>query len=178
MEYFSESYFRNFNFLYEQRSFCERDRNASPNAVFDIFLSYNINDYDVVKGIYYKLSKMDYRVYLDNIVDPDLKTKKTDKETAAIIHNRLLHSKSLIYAHSANANQSNWMPWELGVADGRGCKCMIMPVALSDNSVPKKREYLFLYPYLMKGSLDTIQIESDDKFISGQLLKNYLKYSR
>lgn len=32
---------------------------------------------------------------------------------------RLEHSHSIIYAESPNANKSNWMPWEIGVVDGR-----------------------------------------------------------
>ena len=99
MEYFSESYFRNITnniSLNEQRTYSERVQEAPLNKQFDIFLSYNISDLNVVKGIYYVLSKMGFKVYLDCMVDPDMKRDETDKSTAEKLQNRLKHSTSLI----------------------------------------------------------------------------------
>lgn len=62
MEYFSESYFRNkanSTPLNEQRMY-EKLQGASIDQQFDIFLSYNISDLNVVKGIYYTLSQMGF----------------------------------------------------------------------------------------------------------------------
>ena len=81
----------------------------------DITASYNINDIEVVKGIYYYLKKKGVRVYLDCIVDPDMKRNETDKQTAERIHKRLMNSNSLLYAQSPSAATSNWMPWEIGL---------------------------------------------------------------
>lgn len=55
MKYFSESYFRNIantTPLYEQRTFSEGIKGAPLDKHFDVFLSYNISDLNVVKGIY------------------------------------------------------------------------------------------------------------------------------
>ena len=55
MKYFSESYFRNIantTPLYEQRTFSEEIKGAPLDKHFDVFLSYNISDLNVV--IYYK----------------------------------------------------------------------------------------------------------------------------
>ena len=88
-------------------------------------------------------------MYLDCIVDPDLNRDDTGKETARRIYNRLKHSKTLLYAQSPSAGKSNWMPWELGVVDGRtNGKCYIMPVTKDASHVTPKREYLWLYPYI------------------------------
>lgn len=56
MKYFSEAYFRNIAYstpLYEQRTYSDNLQGASLYKQFDIFLSYNISDLNVVKGIYY-----------------------------------------------------------------------------------------------------------------------------
>lgn len=150
MEYFSESYFRNkanSTPLNEQRMY-EKLQGASIDQQFDIFLSYNISDLNVVKGIYYTLSQMGFKVYLDCIVDADMKRNETDKSTAKRLQSRLKNSKSLIYAQSPEAGKSNWMPWELGVVDGHTGKCMIMPVAKDAKPISPRREYLLLYPYI------------------------------
>ena len=93
MKYFSESYFRNIantTPLYEQRTFSEEIKGAPLDKHFDVFLSYNISDLNVVKGIYYVLSKMGLQVYLDCIVDADLKRNETDKNTAKRLQKRLI----------------------------------------------------------------------------------------
>ena len=110
ISYFRESYFKD---IVTRMPINEQQRifTASLNESFDIFLSYNIYDKDVVKGIYYVLTKMGFKVYVDFIVDPSMNRSKVTKETAQRIQSRLKHSKSLIYAQSSNAAMSKWMPW-------------------------------------------------------------------
>ena len=149
MEYFSEQDFRDSSrwfSLKEQISHDNNETNAPLSTNYDVFLSYNIADLQIVKGIYYALNKEGLKVYLDVIVDPLLDRKSTDKKTAEIIHTRLERSRSIICAESPNANNSNWMPWEIGVVDGKKGKCMILPLKNNWGDVPKKREYLLLYP--------------------------------
>lgn len=159
MEFFTESYFKRAASrveLFEQREFSARvRRDTSMTAKFDVFLSYNIADIEVVKNIFIVLSKKGLKVYLDCMVDPDMKRSETDKQTAERIHNRLMHSNSLLYAQSPSAGQSNWMPWELGVVDGHTHKCFIMPVTKDAQQVTPRREYLALYPY--------VKLDADDK---------------
>ena len=85
MKYFSESYFRGISSgmpLHEQRMFSDAVHRAPIDKQFDVFLSYNISDLNVVKCIYYALSKMGIKVYLDCIVDPNMNRSETNKETA------------------------------------------------------------------------------------------------
>lgn len=126
----------------------QRTFSAGSNELFDVFLSYNINDKDVVKGIYYVLKKMGFKVYVDFMVDPQLDRRSVTKETAECIQSRLKHSKSLIYAQSPNATMSKWMPWELGVVDGNTSKCFIMPVQKGYEIINSRQEYLLLYPVI------------------------------
>ena len=179
MRYFTESYFRNITDrlpVYEQRMYGEKYHRAAVDTQFDVFLSYNISDLNVVKGIYYALSKLGLSVYLDCIVDPDMKRDETDKETAKKIRSRLIHSKSLIYAQSPDAANSNWMPWELGVVDGHTSKCMIMPVNKDAKPVSPKREYLLLYPYIMSYGLNEIMKVITDPYLNiGEDITSFIK---
>lgn len=124
----------------------QRTFSAGSNELFDAFLSYNINDN--VKGIYYVLKNMGFKVYVDFMVDPQLDRRSVTKETAECIQSRLKHSKSLIYAQSSNAAMSKWMPWELGVVDGNTSKCFIMPVQKGYEIINSRQEYLLLYPVI------------------------------
>lgn len=101
-----------------------------------------------MKGIYYVLKNMGFKVYVDFMVDPQLDRRSVTKETAECIQSRLKHSKSLIYAQSSNAAMSKWMPWELGVVDGNTSKCFIMPVQKGYEIINSRQEYLLLYPVI------------------------------
>lgn len=131
---------------------------ARPDESFDIFLSYNINDKNVVRGIYYELKRRGFNVYVDFIVDPLLDRKIVTKETAECIQNRLKHSKSLIYAQSSNAAMSKWMPWELGVVDGNTSKCFIMPVQKAYEKNYSRQEYLLLFPIIGINTLNEFRV--------------------
>lgn len=147
INYSRESYFKD---VVARMPINEQQRifSAGSNELFDIFLSYNINDKDVVKGIYYVLKRMGFKVYVDFVVDSQLDRRCVTKETAECIQSRLKHSKSLIYAQSSNAAMSKWMPWELGVVDGKTNKCFIMPVQKEDETINSRQEYLLLYPVI------------------------------
>lgn len=147
ISYSRESYFKG---IVARMPINEQQRtfSAGSNELFDVFLSYNINDKDVVKGIYYVLKNMGFKVYVDFMVDPKLDRRSVTKETAECIQNRLKHSKSLIYAQSSNAAMSKWMPWELGVVDGNTSKCFIMPVQKGYEIINSRQEYLLLYPVI------------------------------
>lgn len=157
MTFFDESFFRNYktritesqlNSFSATESFSRR-----AHTDFDIFLSYNFADRSVVLGIYYYLRSKGYSVYVDFIIDPQLDRSIVTKETAQIIHDRLLHSKSLIYADSPNASLSKWMPWELGIVDGRTRKCAILPVVSFPLQDKRRQEYLSVYPTITRSSL-------------------------
>lgn len=178
MEFFSESYFKRAASrieLFEQRTFSAQARsNSAISTKFDVFLSYNIADIEVVKAIFYVLTKLGLKVYLDCVVDPDMKRSETDKQTAERIHHRLMNSKSLLYAQSPSAGQSNWMPWELGVVDGHTQRCFIMPVTKDAQQVTPRREYLTLYPYVKLGADGRMKIVRESA--GGDYGINYVDY--
>jgi hypothetical protein len=175
MKIFTESFFKDSLAripIYErQRSFSEGD-----SATFDVFLSYNIADMEIVRGIYFYLKSKGLRVYLDFIVDKDLNRRDVTQETAMRIRKRLENSKSLIYAQSPNAGMSRWMPWELGVVDGNTHKCMIMPVSRDTDSGFVRQEYLKIYPYVKYDELNgRIMVCFDTLIDRERELASYIK---
>jgi hypothetical protein len=174
MRYYRESFFRDLLGrmpLNEQR----RTFSASSYATFDVFLSYNINDKDVVRGIYYMLTRMNLKVYVDFIVDPQLNRSEVTKQTAECIQNRLKCSKSLIYAQSSNAAMSKWMPWELGVVDGNTAKCFIMPVQKGYETIGDRQEYLLLYPVIGINSLGELRVYDSETAALGRTIADCLR---
>lgn len=149
MAYFTESHFRYYrvNLNESQRTFSSRARN-DLNTKFDIFISYNINDKEIIRGVYNELTEMGFKVYVDFIIDPELNRSNVTLDTAKKIRARLENSKSLFYALSPNAVMSRWMPWELGVVDGHTKKCAILPIFSCETNVYHRQEYLQLYPVI------------------------------
>lgn len=174
ISYYKENYFKNvvanMSSIEQQRTF-----SASPYESFDIFLSYNINDKDVVKGIYYVLKNMGFKVYVDFMVDPLMDRSKVTKNTAERIQRRLKNSKSLIYAQSSNSAMSKWMPWELGIVDGNTSKCFIMPVQKGYETINSRQEYLLLYPVIGVNALGELRVYDSEFSNYGRTIADYLR---
>lgn len=178
MEFFRENFFREVSSktrIFDQHTFSNYTTRTPMYEKFDIFLSYNINDMDVVKGIYYYLKNKGLSVYLDCIDDPDMKRYETDKQTAERIHKRLMNSKSLLYAQSPNAGTSNWMPWELGVVDGHTHNCFILPVSKDATPISPKREYLSCYPLIKSDVFHDMHIITENEYRNEEA-RNYVNY--
>lgn len=159
MAYFTENYFRNYYTILNenQRTFSSRAE-SDLDTKFDIFVSYNIKDKKIIEGVYYKLTSMGFKVYVDFVIDKQLNRNSVDLKTAKTIQRRLFNSKSLIYALSPNASMSKWMPWELGMVDGNTRKCAILPIVANSNDSYARQEYLRLYPVIEEGVYNTMVV--------------------
>ncbi|MGB3466546.1 MAG: toll/interleukin-1 receptor domain-containing protein [Cyclobacteriaceae bacterium] len=159
MPLYTEGYFRN---LYERnrRTFSESYEpkvQMRESATFDIFLSHNYLDKEVVRGIFIELSRKGFKVYVDWIIDHHLSRESVTKESAELIRTRMRNSKSLILALSENYELSKWMPWELGYVDGNTQKCALLPVTRTRNKTSFHRvEYLKLYPYIKTDDISSL----------------------
>lgn len=129
----------------------ESSASFSPAKAYDIFLSHSIYDADLILGMKGTLEDLGYSVYVDWIEDPQLDRKKVTPATADKLRERMNSSKSLFYVTTANADSSQWMPWECGFFDGKKEKVAIVPIqkTSNDNSY-SGQEYLGLYPYVVK----------------------------
>jgi hypothetical protein len=104
---------------------------------------------DLVLGAKQILEDLGHTVYVDWIGDPELDRNNVNRETAAVLRNRMKSCGSLVYLHSENSPSSKWMPWEMGFFDGHNGNVAILPI-VPDNTGDsfKGQEYLSLYPYV------------------------------
>lgn len=169
MAYYTEAHFRNYrDHLNEnQRAFSSSAR-SDLETKFDIFISYNIYDKTIIRGLYNELTELGYRVYVDFIIDRDLDRSNVTLETAQIIRQRLENSKSLVYAQSPTATMSKWMPWELGVVDGHTKQCAVLPILFHGFEVYSKQEYLKLYPIIKLNENNLMTVYMDEIGFRGQ----------
>jgi hypothetical protein len=118
---------------------------------YDVFLSHSFQDADVILGIRKAAEEAGVRVYVDWIDDPRLDRKNVTAKTAGVVRVRMRTSSSLVYAHSSNATDSKWMPWELGYFDAyKPGYVWILPLVVADDSEFTNQEYLGLYPAIEK----------------------------
>lgn len=173
MPYFTESHFKYYreNLNESQRTFSSRASRDS-GTVFDIFVSYNIKDKDIIRGLYNELTERGFKVYVDFIIDSQLDRNNVTLDTAKTIRNRLEKSKSLIYAQSPNAAMSKWMPWELGVVDGHTKKCAVLPIMLDGDAYYAKQEYLKLYPIIKPGLYGLFYVHEEKDGVENRILLN------
>ena len=139
------------------------------------FLSYNIYDKDVVKGIYYVLTKMGFKVYVDFIVDPSMNRSKVTKETAQRIQSRLKHSKSLIYDPIIECSNEQMDAMGAGVVDGNTSKCFIMPIQKGCEIINSRQEYLLLYPVIGTNAHNELRVYDSEGAIYNRTLEDCLR---
>jgi hypothetical protein len=133
-----------------------RTASKSVAGEFDIFLSHSVRDARVILGVRDWLTSQNLRVYVDWIEDPEMDRSSVSRATAARLRERMLHSRSLLYATSRAAKTSRWMPWELGYFDGlKGNeRVSIMPLDSSSGHEFIGEEYLGLYKQIERVRAD------------------------
>ncbi|MFL9904574.1 toll-Interleukin receptor [Paraburkholderia fungorum] len=128
----------------------EKVESSAQVKAFDIFLSHSMSDQKLILGIWLSLEDMGYKVYVDWIHDRHLSRESVTKETAHVLRQRMLSSKSLFFATTASSSGSKWMPWELGFKDGQNRKAAILPVSQTGGNSYAGQEYLGIYPYVSR----------------------------
>lgn len=118
---------------------------------YNVFLSHSYDDAEVILGVRRIMESLGLTVYVDWIDDSALDRTKVTPKSAAVLRRRMQASESLVYAHSAAASESAWMPWELGYFDSlRPDHVWILPLVEYYDSEFKGQEYLGLYPAVDK----------------------------
>lgn len=118
---------------------------ASVERPADIFLSHSSRDKKLIDGIAMILGDYGYSVYIDWRDDPQLDRANVNKATAQTLRERMNSCKGLFYVSTENAQQSSWMPWELGYKDGKNGRVAIVNIR-KESSAFIGREYLSIYP--------------------------------
>ena len=118
---------------------------SDSTKTFDIFLSHSSDDNEFVAGIKLILEDFGFTVYVD-WNDPALNPNRVTQKTAAILRERMSHCRSLVYAYSGNAQNSRWMPWELGYFDGlKSSMVAVLPISRDASKSIQGSEYVGLY---------------------------------
>lgn len=126
------------------RALLDESRSTPLDAEFDIFLSHSSRHPRQVRMIKARLEAFGYSVYVDWLEDEELDRANVTPKTAARLRHRLRLSRSLLVHASEGATVSRWIPWELGLADGRQMRVAIIPVVIDDRITDSYRgvEYL------------------------------------
>ncbi len=148
----------------------ENMQTSEMTKVYDIFLSHNSTDNEILAGLTLILQDLGYTVYVDwndPVLDKDIVTPKT----AAILRERMKQSRSFIYVFSENSLDSKWMPWELGYFDGlKDSRIAILPISQSNKNLFKGSEYIGLYNYVQIAKIrgynkDTLWVHSGEDYV-------------
>jgi hypothetical protein len=81
----------------------------------------------------------------------------TSKKTASLLKNRIGQSKKFVLLATENSTKSNWVPWELGIADGKKglANIAIFPTVEDEHQTTwTKSEYLGIYRRIIWGDLE------------------------
>ncbi|MEY8214191.1 MAG: TIR domain-containing protein [Colwellia sp.] len=119
---------------FSKNKLIETRDNFSHIEQYDVFLSHSFDDARVVKLVKDMLEEKGFKVYVDWIEDDHLDRGKVTADTASILRNRMNRCSSLIYLTSQSAENSLWMPWELGYMDARTSKVAVAPILDDDES--------------------------------------------
>jgi hypothetical protein len=143
------------------------------------FLSHSSKDEDLVVGAIRVLEGHGGKVYVDE-VDPEM-PPYTNEETAALLKTRIHQTSRFVLLASKNSQQSRWVPWELGIADGHKGQDRIALFPASDTSHDKdwaSWEYLGLYRRIVWGDLqgykDRVWMVLDEKANTATELRRWL----
>jgi hypothetical protein len=72
----------------------------TPLTNFDIFLSHSVKDEEIVLGTFAILEQFKFSVYVDWIVDPELRREHVTPATADALRARMWQCQSLLYLNT------------------------------------------------------------------------------
>ena len=85
-------------------------RKSAAVGAFDIFLSHSFQDANLILGVKAILESSGKTVYVDWINDPLMDRSRVVSATAARLRQRMIQCKGFVYASTAAASHSKWMP--------------------------------------------------------------------
>lgn len=116
------------------------------------FLSYSSLDDEFLPTIIGILENHGASVYVDK-KDSSL-PPTTSRDTAAILRRNIALASKFVLFVTPNSKASNWIPWELGLADGEKTKSKVALFPATEKGYDQKwaeQEYLGLYDRVVWG---------------------------
>ena len=114
--------------------------------MFDIFVSHSHQDEARARDLVKRLESWGFSVYVD-FADTSL-SQLPDEDLADRLVASLRQCRLLVFAFSAVAAKSRWMPWELGLAHGVIGRAVLWPFNQRALRAKATQEYLHLYEAL------------------------------
>lgn len=182
-EYITKAELRNFASQVPLNEQAILRKSASSRSLLgSTFLSHSSKDQDLVVGAIRMLEGHGGKVYVDEI-DPAM-PPYTNDETAALLKQRIHQTHRFVLLASKNSQDSRWVPWELGIADGdKGVgRIALFPAADASNEQAwASWEYLGLYRRIVWGDLqgykDRLWMVLDEKKNTAVTLRDWLSGS-
>lgn len=172
MAYLSPEFLRRYDVInFSNSRYISEAKTASVKAT--VFLSHSSADDEHVDRVVLFFRDFDALVYADNY-DKSL-PKPPNVATAATLKKRIADTSRFVVLVSPNSRSSRWIPWELGVADGKKgvAPIAILPVTPAGaEEAWTVEEYFGLYPRIRSYNNDWIVVDPRDG--KHWTLKNWL----
>jgi hypothetical protein len=172
MAYLSPAYLRRYDLTnFSNKRYVIEAKEASTKAA--VFLSHSSSDDEHVDRVILFFKEFDAVVYADDY-DKSL-PEPPNTTTASQLRNRIADTSRFVVLVSPNSRHSRWIPWELGIADGRMgiAPIAILPVTPSgDEEEWTKEQYFGLYPRIRQHGEDWKVLDPRDN--RAWNLKNWL----
>lgn len=127
---------------------------AASRQAKNTFLSHSSKDNDLVPGAVLILENHGGRVYVD--LGDERLPETPSIETAQILRETVHQMRRFVLLVSPNSKGSNWIPWELGLADGQkgvGAVALFPVVQSFLETSWTEQEYLGLYSRIVWGTI-------------------------
>jgi len=135
----------------------ERDKS------YNVFVSHRSLDRGLIISVVNMLNRENLSAYVDWMIDKDgLPREMLNKKTLKILEVRMLHCDSLLYVHTNNSRDSNFIKWELDF----GYRNNIPMAVLNIGKIPET-ERISMMPHVQQEG-DKLFIQKDDIKISYQ----------
>ena len=170
---FTETQLRGFAASYALNKSMGRIFESALSAKITMFLSHSHKDKELAKGLKNHLSGFGVNVYID-IEDSDM-PGSTNRETAERIKLAISGLHFFLILATRNAMESKWVPWEVGIADGKKPhdKILVVPVVDPAGNF-HGAEYMQLYKRIVLANDGNAAIFEPNKTSNGVYVKNWL----
>lgn len=146
MAYLSPTYLRRYDVTnFSNSRYITEAKTAAVKA--SVFLSHSSADDEHVDRVVLFFRDFDAVVYADNY-DKTL-PKPPNVATAATLKHRIGDTSRFVVLVSPNSRSSRWIPWEIGIADGKKGVAPIAILPVTPDGVEEAwtvEEYFGLYP--------------------------------
>ena len=122
-----------------------------------VFLSHSSKDKEHLPAVISIITNHGGNVYIDS--EDDRLPKTPNRETANILRGTIKSCSKFVLFVTTNSKDSNWIPWELGLADGEKGQWPVAIFPTAEKSYEQqwaKTEYLGLYHRIVWGKIKDV----------------------